>query len=122
LTPTRIGLAILGGGALTLGGVALVLFWRRREVHRHPVEKAFRGFCDKLAGYGYRRQPEESPSGFVRRIATEVGLTEAQVGGLIAELDTLLYNPSVAWGTRELQALRSQLRRLQFRLAFGTSR
>ncbi|MFV2089491.1 MAG: transglutaminase family protein [Pseudomonadales bacterium] len=122
LSPTRIGLAILGGGGLSLGAVAVVLFWRRRGVHRHPVEKAFRRFCDKLAGYGYERRPQESPSGFVRRIAAEVGLTEAQVGGLVAELDTLLYNPGVAWGTRELQALRSQLRRLQFRLAFGASR
>ena len=76
----------------------------------------------RLAGYGYRRQLNESPSAFVRRVADEVGLTEAQIGGLVAELDTLLYNPGVAWGTRELRALRSQLRRLQFRLAFGSSR
>ena len=57
----------------------------------------------------------------MRRIAAEVGLTDAQVGGLIAELDTLLYNPGVAWGSRELQALKNQLRRLQFRLAFGSN-
>ncbi len=118
----RIGIAILIGGGLGLGVVALVIFWGRRPVHRHPVERAFRGFSEALAAYGYVRRPEESPAAFVRRVADEVGLKEAQVGPLIAELDTLLYNPGVAWGGRELRALRSQLRRLQFRLAFGTTR
>lgn len=122
VTPSRIALAILAGGAVSLGMVAVVIFWGRRPVQRHPVEKAFRDFSNKLAGFGYPRRPEESPSAFVRRIARQVGLTEAQVGGLVAELDTLLYNPAVAWGQRELRALRSQLRRLQFRLAFGTTR
>jgi hypothetical protein len=51
-----------------------------------------------------------------------VGLGEAQVGGLIAELNTLLYNPAVAWGNTELKQLRRQLRRLQFRLAFTSAR
>jgi hypothetical protein len=51
-----------------------------------------------------------------------VGLSDAQVGGVIAELDTLLYNPSVAWGNAELKQLKRQLRRLQFRLAFGATR
>ena len=122
ISAARIGLAILGGGGVSLGLVALLLFWRRRPVQRHPVERVFRRFSDKLAGYGYHRRLDESPAVFVRRVADEVGLSEAQVGELIAELDTLLYNPGVAWGARELQALRSQLRRLQFRLAFGTSR
>ncbi len=122
VTPSRIGLAILVGGVVSLGFVAMVMFWGRRPVQRHPVEKAFRDFSDKLAGFGYPRRPEESPSAFVRRVAHQVGLAEAQIGGLVAELDTLLYNPAVAWGQRELRALRSQLRRLQFRLAFGTTR
>ena len=122
LTPLRLGLALLTGGAISLGVVALALFWRRREVNRHPVEKLFRAFSDKLGRYGYQRLPEESPSAFVRRLAAEVGLKEAQVGSLIAELDTLLYNPGVAWGNAELKTLRGQLRRLQFRLAFGARR
>lgn len=119
---TRIALAILGGGGACLGMVAVVLFWRRRPVQRHPVEKAFRAFAEKMAGYGYRRAVHESPSVFVRRVAGEVGLSEAQFGPLVAELDTLLYNPAVAWSGRELKALRRQLRRLQFRFAFGSAR
>jgi hypothetical protein len=122
LTVARIVGAIVGSGVVCLGVLAVFMFWQRRPVHCHPVEKAFREFSSRLAGYGYRRRLDESPSAFVRRVADEVGLTDAQIGGLVAELDTLLYNPGVAWGTRELRALRSQLRRLQFRLAFGSSR
>jgi transglutaminase-like putative cysteine protease len=118
----RLVSAIVGSGVLCLSAVALILFRRRRSVERHPVERAFREFSDRLAAYGYRRRPDESPSAFVRRLADEVGLAEAQIGGLVAELDTLLYNPAVAWGASELKALRSQMRRLQFRLAFGSSR
>lgn len=118
----RIGIAILIGGGIGLGAVALIIFWGRRPTQRHPVERAFRGFSDALAAYGHVRRPEESPSAFVRRVADEVGLKEAQIGPLVAELDTLLYNPGVASGGRELRALRSQLRRLQFRLAFGATR
>ena len=122
MSAAKIGLAVLVGGVSTLGAVALMLFWRRRPVSNHPVERAFRRFSDKLAAYGYVRRADESPAAFLRRVASEVGLAEAQIGGLVAELDTLLYNPGVAWGARELHALRSQLRRLQFRLAFGSGR
>ncbi|MGD8830830.1 MAG: hypothetical protein PVF57_09510, partial [Pseudomonadales bacterium] len=121
-SPGRIAIAILIGGGISLGLVALVIFWGRRSVHQHPVERAFRNFSNKLAAFGYPRRPEESPSAYVLRVADQVGLTQAQVGGLVAELDTLLYNPGVAWGKRELRALKSQLRRLQFRLAFGAAR
>ncbi|MEJ2090490.1 MAG: hypothetical protein P8Y69_18965 [Gammaproteobacteria bacterium] len=122
LSVVKIAVAIVGSGVVCLGAVAIVLFWRRRPAYRHPVEKAFREFSDRLASFGYRRRPDESPSAFVRRVADEVGLAEAQIGGLVAELDTLLYNPGVAWGARELTALRGQWRRLQFRRAFGSSR
>ena len=122
VSPSRIGVAILIAGGLSLGLVAVIVFWGRRPVQRHPVERMFRAFSDKLAAFGYPRAPAESPSAYVRRVASEVGLAEVQIGGLVAELETLLYNPGVAWGSRELRSLRSQLRRLQFRLAFGAGR
>ena len=122
ITPARVGIAMFIGGGLSLSIVAVVLFWRRRPPRQHPVERIFSTFAAKLAGYGYQRPPAESPAAYVRRVADEVGLSEAQVGAVIAELDTLLYNPAIAWGSAELRALRNQLRRLQFRLAFGTSR
>lgn len=122
LTPARVGLAMLIGGGTSLAVVTIVLFWRRRTLPRHPVEQAFSLFAERLASQGFPRRPEESPSGYVRRVASQVGLGEAQVGGLVAELDTLLYNPAVAWGKAELKQLKRQLRRLQFRLVFGAAR
>jgi len=122
LTPLRIGIAMALGGGISLGLVAIVLFWRRRSLPQHPVERMFSAFALRLAGHGYPRAPEESPAGYVYRVAHQVGLNDAQIGGLVAELNTLLYNPGVAWGNAELKALKRQLRRLQFRLAFGSSR
>ena len=89
LTPLRIGLAMAIGGGLSLGIVAIVLFWRRRSLPKHPVERIFSAFAQRLAAQGFPRRPEESPAGFVSRLAHEVGLSEAQIGGLVAELDTL---------------------------------
>jgi transglutaminase-like putative cysteine protease len=122
LTPVRIGLALLFGGSISVGLVALTLFWRRRPVKRHPVERLFLKFAAKLAGYGYERAPHESPAAFIRRVADEAGAKEEQVRRIVAELDALLYNPNVTWGAVEFNQLRRQLRGLQFRLAFGSAR
>ncbi|TNF88795.1 MAG: DUF3488 domain-containing protein, partial [Gammaproteobacteria bacterium] len=68
VTAARIGMAILVGGGIALGVVAVLIFWGRRPANRHPVERAFRRFSNALAGYGYSRRPEESPAAFVRRV------------------------------------------------------
>jgi transglutaminase-like putative cysteine protease len=122
ITPARIGAALLVGGGLSLGTVALLLFWRRRVVARHPVERVFAAFCQRVAVTGWERAPAESPPAFIRRMAAEGAIREAQADPLVADLERLLYNPAAAWGGREVRRLRSQLRRLQFRLAFGSVR
>ena len=86
------------------------------------MEQLFRKFADRLAGFGHPRRLSESPQAFILRVASEAGLADAQISDLVARLEGLLYNPAVAGGPTELNALRRQLRRLQFRLAFGTSR
>ncbi|MCZ6619689.1 MAG: hypothetical protein O7E57_16335, partial [Gammaproteobacteria bacterium] len=121
LTPTRVGIAILLGGGASVGLVAIALFWRRRPVHRHPVERMIRRFGDSLAGFGYPRKPSEPPGAFVRRVAEIAGLGEVQVNNVVAELNTLLYNPSNATGNSDMRQLRTRLRRLQIRLAFSSS-
>jgi len=121
LTPTRIGLAILLGGSTSVGLVAIALFWRRRPVHRHPVERLIRRFGDRLAGFGYPRVASEPPGAFIRRVAEEAGLEATQVDNVVAELNTLLYNPAGTRSGTEIRQLRGQLRRLQFRLAFSLS-
>ncbi len=122
ITAARVGAAMLAGGVVSLGAVALLLFWRRRPAPRHPVERTFARFCERVAAAGWRRPPGEAPASFIRRIAASGGLAEDQADGLIADLDRLLYNPAAEWGSRDLRALRAQLRRLQFRLAFAATR
>ncbi len=113
---------MLVAGGLSLGVVAFTLFWRRRPVKRHPVERAFARFSDNVADYGYKRRPDESPSAFLSRVAVEANINPAQVQLIVAQLEAVLYNPSIVWGQREVRYLRAQLRRLQFRLAFGSAR
>ncbi|MEZ5550442.1 MAG: DUF3488 and transglutaminase-like domain-containing protein [Pseudomonadales bacterium] len=122
MTPARMGLALLVGGALSLGAVAIALFWRRRSVRRNPVEQFFLNFSKRLTGQGQVRQPWESPPAFVRRVADAAGLEDPQVATLIADLEQLLYNPTTASGPAELGVLRRALRRLQFRLALRIAR
>ncbi|MCZ6708752.1 MAG: DUF3488 and transglutaminase-like domain-containing protein [Gammaproteobacteria bacterium] len=122
ITPLRIGIVILIGGGLSVGFVALSLFWRRRSVKRHPVERLFRKFAIKAQGHGFPRAPRESPAAFVRRVAGETGVREPQVQRIVAQLNALLYNPAVPWGSTEFNQLRRALRGLQFRLAFTTAR
>ncbi len=122
ITPMRIAMVMVAAGALSLALASAFVFLRQRPLPQHPVERVFSRFANRLAASGYTRAPEESPAGFLRRVAGDVGLTDAQIGGVVAELDTLLYNPAVAWGNAELRQLKRQLRRLQFRLAFGSSR
>lgn len=122
ITPTRIGLVMLVGGGLSVGFVAFTLFWRRRPRHRHPAEKLFRGFANRLAAYGVQREPAEPPGTFLGRVAELAGLSDAQRRAVIAELNTLLYNPSAPRSSARIAQLRSELRRLRFKLALGAAR
>ncbi len=122
ITPGRIAAAVLVGGGASLGFVAAVLFWRRRAVRGHPVERLFRRFCRGAAAAGWRREPGETPGTFLSRVAVVGGMHDPQAAGLVAELERLLYNPAAEWGRRDLRRLQGQLRRLQLRLAFGSVR
>jgi protein-glutamine gamma-glutamyltransferase len=122
ITPARVGLAVLIGGAASVGLVALALFWRRRPARRHPVERIFARFCQGVARAGWVRAPAESPAAFIARTTASGELPPAQAERLIADLQTLLYNPDASWGSRELRQIRTQLGKLQFRLLVGSVR
>jgi transglutaminase-like putative cysteine protease len=121
LTPARVGLTMLAFGALSLSVVALMLFWRRGVVRRHPVERMFRSFTAGAARHGFERAPGESPMAFLDRVGRHAKVNDAQLELVVAHVEALLYNPGVVWGARELRYLRAQLRRLRFRLAFHSS-
>jgi len=121
VTPARIAVAVLVSGGFCAGLVALVLFWRRRPPSRHPVERIFSGFCARLSRFGWVRSPDEPPGSYLQRVALAAGAEPASRAAMVARLNTLLYNPAAAPSRRELRQLRTELRRLQFRLAFGPS-
>jgi transglutaminase-like putative cysteine protease len=122
ITPLRVGGVMLIGGGISVGFVAFTLFWRRRPLNRHPVERLFRNFDQRLAGYGLHREPAESPGAFVARVAGDAGLRGDQYHALVAELNGLLYNPGQELGPARLRQLRGGLRRLRYKLAFNAAR
>jgi protein-glutamine gamma-glutamyltransferase len=121
VTPLRIGLAVLVSGAACAALVAVLLFWRRRPPSRHPVERLFAGFCARMTRLGFPRGPGEPPGRFLTRVAEAVGQPPASRELAVARLNHLLYNPAAPCGRRELRELRAELRRLQFRVAFGST-
>ena len=119
VTPMRIGIALLAGSSISMALVAAVMFWRRAPRMRHPVERAFRSFANVAEKYGYRRDLNETPSAFVRRVGEDNRYPVDELDGLIEELDRLLYNPSAAGMLTDLRALKVRLFRLRLRLVFG---
>jgi transglutaminase-like putative cysteine protease len=121
VTPIRIGIAVLLCGVACGGLVVAVLFWRRRPPSRHPVERLFRGFCATTRRLGFPRDPGEAPGSYLDRLARAAGQAGEARAAAVARLNALLYNPAVPIGRRELRELRTELRRLQLRLAFGSN-
>ena len=58
----------------------------------------------------------------MERVSAGAGVDASQTRLIVAQLEASLYNPNVNWGQRETRALQAQLRRLQFKLAFGSTR
>ncbi|MGI9325151.1 MAG: transglutaminaseTgpA domain-containing protein [Pseudomonadales bacterium] len=119
LSPTKIGLAMLAGGTLSLGLVSALLFWRQRPRHRHPLLRAFSRLCDAGAAAGIARTPNESPAAYVPRLAHSLGLEAESLSPLVASLTDRLYNPNSGYGGRSDSQLVRQLRRLRLRIAFS---
>jgi transglutaminase-like putative cysteine protease len=117
LSPTRIGLAMLAGGALSLALVSLLLFWRQRPRKRDPLLRAFERFCETSAHQGLQRRPEETPAGFLQRVGDSLSLADRDLTDLIDTLTAALYNPG-----NDAQASSraiAQLRRLAMRMRFA---
>lgn len=117
VTPTRVGLAMLFGGGVSLALVVVTLFWRRRPEPDHPAQRAFRRFADRLSRSGLRRRPDETPARFLYRVNESRDRPRSDVADLVEQLDGLLYNPEVVCSQHALRSLRSSLRRLQLDVA-----
>lgn len=117
VTPTRVGVAMLLGGGVSLALVVVSLFWRRRPTPDHPAQRIFRRFAQRLVRSGLRRAPEETPARFLIRVNAARNRAPADIAPLVAHLDSLLYNPDVVCSKDALRTLRTGLRRLQVEVA-----
>jgi hypothetical protein len=113
VSPARIGLVMLLGGAASLLLVAVTLFWRRRTPPGHPLERALRRFGASMARIGLGRAPHETPRGFLLRVGSRLGRSPAQLMALVESVDRLLYNSDAAPDAAEWKAVRRGLRRLR---------
>lgn len=106
----RLALALVGGGGLLLGLVALWLFkpWRRE---RDPQQRLLRGFERALARHSVIRQRGEGMRDFAHRAARELPLQAdaIQAFARIYEAQCYAGQPSAP---EELRAALRQLRRL----------
>ncbi len=117
VTPTRIGLAMLCGGGISLALVVATLFWRRRRELEHPAMRAFRRFADRSSRSGLTRSLEETPAHFLIRVNAARHRPESEIAALVDHLDALLYNPDAPCTKQALRVLRGGLRRLQLDVA-----
>ncbi len=118
VTPNRIGIALLVGGGVSLSLVAIALFWRRRPLQQHKVERLFQIFCVKMARQGLQRGGDETPVAYIARLAV---LAQVDTNAMQAVLQQQLYDPEAHFSFRDAQWLRQELRKLRFRLAFTTT-
>ena len=114
ITPMRMGIAIVTVGGLSLLLVAVSLFWRRGTKRRLPMEELITGFCRRMTKAGYPRDAAETPQGYILRLSQIVGIN----GDTLAfRIQDALYNPDLEATQLQLQSIRQELRKLQFRLA-----
>lgn len=67
----RVGMLLLGGGALALGLLALVLLARDGAPRRPPEQRLYRRFCRRLARRGYPRPAGMAPRDYARWVLAQ---------------------------------------------------
>ena len=103
-----LGLALVGGGGLLLGLLALFLFkpWRRE---RDPLLRQFRRFERLLARHGLPRQAAEGPRDYAERAARQLPTQAEAIRAFAQTFEAQQYGAA----TLDAQALVRRLRELR---------
>ncbi|MGQ7958204.1 transglutaminase TgpA family protein [Pseudomonas sp. SP16.1] len=111
----RLALALVGGGALLLGLLALWLLkpWQQR---RDPQGQAYRRFERLLARYGVRRQAGEGARAFAQRASAELPDQAAQIQAFAGCFEAQRYAGQAPSRAALRQALGALRRALPWRL------
>ena len=70
---------LLGGFALVLIPVAILLLYRRPVEALSPLDRDYRAFCERVEKRGVRRQPGETPDEFANRACAELPALAEQI-------------------------------------------
>lgn len=111
-----LGLALVGGGGLLLGLLALFLFkpWRRE---RDPLLRQFRRFELLLARHGLPRQAAEGPRAYAERAARQLPAQAEAIRAFAQTFEAQQYGAA----TLDAQALARRLRELRRSLPWRLS-
>ena len=115
VSATRIGLIMVGFGAVCFGVIAFFLFFRRRSVAIHPGVVLLTPFSRFVSRYGFALQPGELPEAWLRRIGDAVGFEADANKALSNGIEAMLYGDA-AVDDRQLRRL---LRRLRWKVALS---
>ncbi len=114
LQPERIGLALVGGGGLLLGLLALILFkpWQGRP---DPQQRLFLSFERLLQRHGLTRGLAEGPRDYVQRAAQQLPAQAAAITAFYNAWEAQRYAGKAADKTQLKQTLRRVRRALPWR-------
>ena len=110
-----LGLALVGGGGLLLGLLALFLFkpWRRE---RDPLLRQFRYFERLLARHGVPRQAAEGPRAYAERAARQLPAQAEAIRAFAQAFEAQQYGRTALDAQSLVRSLRVLRRGLPWRL------
>jgi hypothetical protein len=106
--PWRLGLFVLGAGALALLPVLVGQLRLARRPPRPPLERLFERYCKRLARLGVGRARREAPRTLAQRVARERPDLAAAAAAISAALEAGVYGGA----TPDAADLRRRIRRL----------
>ena len=108
INPARVGALLVGGGALALGVLALLLLRRGAAPKPTPELRLYQRFCARLARRGYPRPPGMPPRAYARWLLAQQPQWQA-INDITDCFEALSYRPLQA---RQRQLLLARMRRL----------
>lgn len=86
-------LLVMFGGFALLAAVFMLLALRGQRIERHPLDRLYRRYCERLARRGIAREAGEGPQAFARRVATQAPALAAEAEEFARLYAALRYRP-----------------------------
>lgn len=99
-------LLVMLGGFAALAAVFMALALRGERIERHPLDRLYRAYCERLARRGIAREAGEGPREFARRVALEAPSLAAEADEFARLYAALRYRAKVPAGDALLKRLK----------------